>query len=134
MKYISDRVQGKAIYPGKEFTESLSDDYRKKALILSPAPEKATLRSIEAMRQQGYAVTLVTNERQSADVEQTLQDKDVRIIHARASGGKFKQGTVKKLLSNGYERVLCGNDQCLALAASCGKFYTNRELTVFELG
>ena len=131
--FILDRIRGNAICPGKEFTESLSEEYRKKALVLSPSPEESMLRSVETMRQQGYAVTLVTDKRHAAEMEQALQDKGVRVIPARVSGGNFKQGTVKKLLSNGYERALCCNDACFALATSCGKVCIDKGLTDFEL-
>ena len=132
LKFLVFRISGKAIYPGKEFSETVSDDYVRKALILSSSPEKDVLNSVETLRRENPAVTPATDLRGAEESKLKLRDQGVHVVNMTVSDNLRTRGKLRKLLSNGYEVVLCRDRKILKLAAQCGKICADRGLTVFE--
>ena len=72
-----------------------------------------------------------------AERDGQLRETDVRIVNAPVAGKGvrrfYAKRKLKKLLSNGYEIVQCGDRDCLAFASRCGKIYADKGLTEYEL-
>ena len=149
IEHIVRRACGNIICPGREFAETIAEEYVRKALLLYPEADAQVLHAADRLQKQGYAVTLVTcpempsdkkTQRVAGQCVREMREKGLRIEIAplQKRGGSFlagirSAGILRRLLSNGYDIVLCGSKECLDLARKSGKIYERYGLTEFQL-
>ena len=116
----------------REFTDTLMETYARRALIVSPKADDATLRAINTLRGEGCRVTLIT----SPEADTHALPEDVKIVRCaipnapeqRAQGRRLVK-TIRKELRYGYETVHGHGTQAVRYAAYARDTSPEWELT-----